>query len=487
MESKLTRQELIEEIKKLKDFEYEFRRREGIRNLYFFNKEILGWPDITETPHKKLCEFIEQNTNKKLLVLMPRGHLKSTVVTVSFSCQQIAKNPNIRILIASDTATMAEAFLKQIKDILGKNESFRELYGDYVSNAPQWSNSMITVGGLKRSYEKKEATITAYGLGGQLVSQHYDIIILDDVVNRDNTNTKELIDKTFSSYKDLLSLLEPQGRLIILGTRWHFADLYGYILDKDNGMLQDFKVLLGKAYYGEFNTGIILWPKKFSWEKLAELKRQQGDYVFNSQYMNTVIDEASADFKRVWFKYYTDYDIKGKILTKFIAIDPAISTERSADYSVILTIGVDEWNNWYILDIDRDRYNPKQLIDKIFYYDEKHHPKSIGIETVAFQKVLQFTINDEMRKKNRFLPFTELPLDSSRSKEDRIRGLQPRYQQGAVFHNKNMPNNDWLEDELTRFPKGPHDDIIDSLAYQLQVAFPPKKHISERQEKKFLY
>ena len=483
----MERNQLIEEIVKLKAIKDEKDRRQGLSDLYFFNKDVLGWPDITEIPHKKLCTFVEKHPNKKKLILLPRGHLKSSIVTVGYTCQQVAKNHAIRILIANATSTMAEAFLRQIKDVLLKNKRYRELYGDLSTGAPQWSNSFITIAGIEKSFERKEATVTAYGIGGQLVSQHYDIVILDDIVNRDNVNTKDLIDNTLLSYKDILSLLEPGGTLLILGTRWHYADLYGYILDKDNGLLQDFQILMGKAYYGEWGKGELLWPKKFTWDKLAELKRQLGPYEFSSQYLNEVVDAVNADFKREFFHYYNPDNLRGRIMNRFTIIDPAISGERTADYSVILTVGVDYQNLWYIIDIDRGKYTPPQLIEHIFSADEKHHPKKMGIETFAFQKVLQYSLNDEMRKRNRFIPIEELPTDTTKTKEDRIRALIPRYYQGTILHLKNLPNNDWLEDELLRFPKGSHDDIIDALAYQLQIAFPPTQKVSDHEKKKFLY
>jgi phage terminase large subunit-like protein len=62
------------------------------------------------------------------------------------------------------------------------------------------------------------------------------------------------------------------------------------------------------------------------------------------------------------------------------------------------------------------------------------------------------------------------------AKDERIRGLQPRYEMGSVFHPQktSVPLVDFFEDELLRFPKGRNDDMIDSLASQLELAFPPK-------------
>ena len=75
--------------------------------------------------------------------------------------------------------------------------------------------------------------------------------------------------------------------------------------------------------------------------------------------------------------------------------------------------------------------------------------------------------NEEQRKRNTFLPITELK-HNQQSKELRIRALIPRYQAGAIFHVKNECKD--LEHEALRFPKGVHDDVLDATAYQTQIA-----------------
>jgi predicted phage terminase large subunit-like protein len=66
------------------------------------------------------------------------------------------------------------------------------------------------------------------------------------------------------------------------------------------------------------------------------------------------------------------------------------------------------------------------------------------------------------------LPIVELKAD--RSKVERIEGLVPRYANGSIYHLEHCPFREALEDELLRFPRGRHDDIIDALAYGLQIA-----------------
>lgn len=462
-------------------------------NLFKFNKFVLkvedGRDKVPLAPfHQEVCTFIEKRKNKKKLLLIPRGHLKSTIVTVGYSLQQLLADPTKRILIANATYNLACNFLTDIKRHLKFNDKIHLLWGDLSQNPDRWSSNEIALATAKGMHGKKEPNITAMGLESNLTSQHYDIIIGDDLVNKDYVNTADQIQKTINFYKESLNLLEPNGQFILIGTRWHDSDLYGWIMDNDNNIISDFEVMTKRAYEGDlygddFNP---LFPDKFKRSHLKKLREQQGPYFFSSQYMNDPIPSDEADFKKDWFSYFEFNDLKGRPLNKFTMIDPAISTEKEADFTAIVTAGLDDHNNVYILDIRRIKANPQGVIDEIFKVYEQWHPILMGIEEVAFQKALRYSLHQEMNNRNIWLPLREVK-PQARNKDQRIRGLQPLYANKKMYHNKSVNNNMHLEDELLRFPRGKHDDVIDALSYGLDFWYPGKRKVSRRSKHKYLY
>lgn len=447
--------------------------------------------------HKELCAFVKHGKKKKKLITVPRGHLKTSLITVGYTTQRIAIDKTQRILIANATAAMAEAFLGQIKRHLKHNETFRELFGELDENADKWTDSMIRFGS-DESYKTKEANVTAYGLGGNLVSQHYDLIIFDDPHNRDNINTKDQIEKVKLAYKDALDLLEPGGEIIVIGTRWHYDDLYGWLQDPDNPGSRGFATFNRQAVRNaviekkpkgsyEITEGEVLWPEKYSHKVLTQLLNDKGLYEFSCQYQNVPIDEELAVFKRDWFRDFEPTELKSRKLLKFTAIDPAISLKERADYTAIVTVGVDLWDNVYILNIRRGRYTEKEMVDELINVKEQYAPVQMAIETVAFQKTLQNYILDETRKRGVRLPLTEVMPESNESKEKRIRSLQPYYMRGNIYHSRNVAQIEYLEDELIRFPKGKNDDIVDALAYAVSICYPPRKKEKSNTKKRYLY
>jgi predicted phage terminase large subunit-like protein len=494
----ITKEELIEKIKEEVDVSNTLIKKVLLGNLFKFNRFALGVEEgknhLKLAPfHEEMCRFVDKNPKRFKLILVPRGHLKSSLVTIGKSIQWMYQDPSVRILIANATYRMATTFVGQIQRHLKFNQKLLERFGDIARNPVNWTSDMITLEAAKEAHGKKEATLTGFGMGGNLVSQHYDKIILDDIVNRDSVNTREQIEKSILFLKDILDLLEPGGELIILGTRWHDQDLYGWIMDKENDILGSFDIYLRPAFTGNLRDHTnfhALWPDKFSRSILEKLYREKGPYEFSSQYLNNPVPDDDAVFRRTWFHYYDPTELRGRPLNKFMAIDPAISLEKEADYTAIVTLGVDYFHNWYVLDIFRDRITPHELIEHLYVLYERWHPIEIAIENVAFQKVLQYSLNEEGRKRKKYLPIVEVKPEQ-RTKDERVRGLQPLYANGVILHHKDLVYNDYLEDELTRFPRGQHDDIIDALSYMKDIVSAPRRSSSNYESSdripKYLY
>ncbi len=135
------------------------------------------------------------------------------------------RNPNLRILIDSEIYTNSKNFLREIKGHL-ESEHFQGIFGNWVTDT--WNETEIII--KPRTRILKEASVTASGIGAQKTSQHYDVIIFDDVNGPTNSVTKEQRDKVISHYQMAQSLLDPGGIFCVTGTRYSEDDLIGWII-----------------------------------------------------------------------------------------------------------------------------------------------------------------------------------------------------------------------------------------------------------------
>lgn len=441
------------------------------KSLWFLCTQILGFKDW-DTIHDDLEKGLNKKSRKKL-ILVPRGHLKTSMITKGFSIQLILRDPNIRILITNQVWDKAREMLYEIKQMLTDKSVLPKLFGDFVSE--RWREDDIVI--KQRTKALAAPTIGTSGVEAELTSSHYDVIFCDDLQGEKNFQTPEQREKVKRYYRSMMDLLEPGGLLIVIGTRWHLDDVYQYIIDNEADY---YDVTVRKV----IEDGKIIFPKKFnkrfdplskSWIETQEpcmdfinyLKRRPSE-EFSSQYMNEPISTENQIFRPAYFQYY---DRRPDRLFVAMSIDPAISEKQSADYFAIRVDAMDENYNIYVLDYIRGHWRLSESVDNVFNTYSKWKPSVVGLETVAYQKALKYVLEEEMRRRGVHFPITELKRSTNETKEFRIKALEPFYREGKVFHAQWMKGRE-LEEELQHFPKGKHDDLIDAGASMLELLVP---------------
>lgn len=190
-------------------------------------QDLLGYKDINPRTHKDVIKVLESRSTRKLIVL-PRGCFKSSLGSVAFPIWLLISNPNLRVMLDSELYTNSKNLLREIKMHL-MSERIVELFGSFKHDSC-WNESEIIVN--QRTSILKEASVTASGLGAEKTGQHYDVIICDDLNSPNNSGTQEGRDKVIQHYRYNTSILEPNGTMVVIGTRFSEDDLPGFILSQ---------------------------------------------------------------------------------------------------------------------------------------------------------------------------------------------------------------------------------------------------------------
>jgi predicted phage terminase large subunit-like protein len=486
-------------------------------DLYFLCKYVLGYELMEPEVHGDLCHYVEallpshpdnyeppasfegkgledqfDYRKKNILILMPRGTFKSSVVTIGYTLQVMLNEPNARVLIDSETSSKAKAFLAEIKGHLEKNELYRAyfhaihgVYPDGVSTKRNkdllWTNNEVVL--ACRTKPLKEPSIMVSGIDKSINGMHYDYIIGDDLHSEKNITNAEQIEQVKSHWKLLYSLLDPGKVLIIIGTRWHFVDLYQEILDNHRA---DYNVIIRRAIKED---GTAFFPQRLPLEELEKIKQKQGSAHFSNQYMNEPISADDATFKRENMVRREWEIVKDRPINWYMLVDPSFEGPYS-DRAALVVCGMDYQRDIYVRHVLAKKMTYSQIIDNMFDLNNRYQPKVIGIKIVGAVKSLMYELNNEQKRRGVWLPVRELK-DSKNSKEERIKGLAPFYEFGHAFHLKDCPQLLDLEDELLKFPVGQNDDIIDAYASLLEIATPPNGHSVNRRDdddrKKYVY
>lgn len=203
-----------------------YLRQKYNQSLYLTAKCLLGYRDITEYTHGDMINALQSDDLRKLIV-MPRGTFKSSIGVVSYPIWLLNRNPDLRILIDSEVFSNSKNFLAEIKGHL-VNRRLTSIYGEYRTGDSTWRQDAITIAQRRRNL--KEPSIQCSGIGAVKVGQHYDVIICDDMNSDKNSATEDGRKKVIQHYRMNLSILEPNGIYVVIGTRYAADDLIGHIM-----------------------------------------------------------------------------------------------------------------------------------------------------------------------------------------------------------------------------------------------------------------
>lgn len=199
-------------------------------SLLFTCRSLLGYSEVNENTHGNIIRILESTSHRKLIVC-PRGAFKSSIGVVSYSIWILLRNPNARIMVDSENYTNSKNFLREIKAHL-MSEVLIKSFGEFKTDF-NWTEGSLTI--AQRTKAFKESSITCSGVDSVKVGQHYDYIVMDDLNSNKNCNTKETRQKVLDHYRLNTSILEPDGTMVVIGTRYHNEDLVGFIMDNEIG------------------------------------------------------------------------------------------------------------------------------------------------------------------------------------------------------------------------------------------------------------
>lgn len=409
--------------------------------------------------HRELISLCQYS---RIAIAAPRFFAKSYYYSFFYPLFMALENPGIQILLVSSTGALAEKFLSLIRTELELNQSLQQFYGfqepKMADTKGKWS--------LDELHLANGSVIMAKGAGKAIRGFHPNLIIGDDLEDDEmvlSIERRKKFDNWF--WTDIMGTMGGTGQVIVLGTILHPESFLAEIVNKPPHKW------VSRFYTARTWDGSkALWPAKFSLAALKDIELEHGTYYFNQEYMNTPISDDRRVFQDKWFQYV---DKAPSGITCFSTVDPAISLEATADYTALITCGVDSDRNLYIMEALNQRWLPSEMVDAVFSAHSRFKSSVIGIESVGFQKLLKNDLEQERSKRRQYPLIRELKSDGRR-KQLRIEGLQPFFESGKIFFvgdKDNLPPGmEELRTQLLRFPSARcHDDLADALAYQLDI------------------
>lgn len=464
-----------------------------------------------ETPdfHRELWEYC---CSEKPLVAIaaPRGHAKSTAVSLSYVLAAALFRNRTFILMISDTYDQAREFLGDIKKELQSNENLIGLFG--IKKFVRDTEADIIVqmdDGYQFRILAKGSEQKVRGLKWNHMRP--DLIVCDDIENDEVVMNQDRREK-FRNWvlKALLPCRSRNGIVRIVGTILHLDSFLARICPEDGGkhtirqglklVSKNPRTMFHSVVYAAHLGGnpneikgpeTVLWPQRFDkayfldkYNTAVELGHPEG---YAQEYLNRPLDDSYTHFRRSDFVAITDAEKtaikdKSKPLVYYCGVDLAISEKERADWSVFHVVGIDSAGVLYHVNTIRERMDGRQIVDTITRLQLHYNLEWIAIEQDKIGKAIGPFLREAAIQRGIFP--TIYPIVPSADKPTRIRSIQARMRMQSVRFDKDADYYHTLEQEFLQFPRGRHDDQVDAyscigLGLDKMIEAPTREEIIE--------
>jgi hypothetical protein len=445
-------------------------------------------PDAVFQPHGRYCQSMIEwsgepdKDNPKLtnykwkMTLWPRGSFKSAVFDTGMAAWEIAKDPNIRILVCSETGKQARKFVKKTMEIVD-SDWFKERWG--VHRGANWKLAQGEfTSALRTVVHEKEPTILAAGVGEVQTGSHWDLVIMDDICSQENTKNPESIESLWFWFGETLAQLDPGCRLFVIGTLHHFADIYCRI-QKDPEMREmfDFSIHAWRDPPGdpnEDNGGELFFPGRLTPTFVSRQKAFMPPRLYACFYENVPTSAEDRIFKPEYFQVIEDSEIPQNVWT-FILTDFAFIAEEKkkgkADRCAFWVVSVDVNRYAYVRDVWMGRWKASDSVRVVCQLwndgcEAGWNMKGVSVEETTHNEILS-SVFEEVRRQTFIHPkIIKIKGRSQEVKDMRIEASEPKWRRGEIYFAASFfaKKRRWnmMYREQTEWPFSEHDDGPDA-------------------------
>ena len=196
-----------------------------------FAREVC--PFLEELPflsaYYRVLEAFATGRVRRLIVTMPPQHGKSLGATILLPAYLLGLDPDLRVAIASYSASLASKFNRRVQRILESREYASLFPGTTIKQGSRPSNYIRTAD--EAEIVGRAGSLLSVGREGSLTGNRVDCFILDDLykdaMEADSPLVRENCWEWYTSV--VRTRMHNTSRELIVFTRWHEEDLIGTI------------------------------------------------------------------------------------------------------------------------------------------------------------------------------------------------------------------------------------------------------------------
>lgn len=426
---------------------------------------------------------VESGEITRLIVNLPPRHSKTMTISEFFPAWYLGRNPDHQVIAATYAYDRAGDTGRKVRNQMVDPLHRRIFPGCTISLDSKGANKLATdQGGMMFST----------GVGGAIVGRGAHLFVIDDPIkSREEAESDVARAKLIDWFRGVAyTRLMDHNRIILVQTRWHNYDLTGWLLEETAHAGWHVLAYPALAYEDDplgRKPNEALWPEKYPVARLEEIKSIIGLREWSAQYQQEPMVAEGGLVNPNWFEYYPSAEWKKyhtsvrlgdqmaqvpfgikKIVCSW---DTAFKESQLNDPSACTVWGISD-HGYYLLYVYNKRVAfPKLMSDVARIYEENKKYRLGSIPVLIEDKASGQSLIQELKKKTRIPIF---PIKTDTNKTNRLSEVTSIMESGRVF----LPDKAWwLEQylrQLSQFPLGKHDDMVDSTSQFLRWADKPK-------------
>ena len=451
-------------LQEIEDFEHKKKLRLCREDFLTFCAYV--YPEWKEGPHHRylrpILHKVKEGEETRIAVSMAPRFGKSQTIAYLFVAWYLGHKPNHHIIMVTHTAKLSEDFGRSVRNLIDTPQ-YKEIFPNTIVSKDKSAASNWTL--------SEGGKYLAVGIGANLAGHGADLCVVDDLVSEAAILANP--DHAFSvawEYMQVgpLQRLMPNGKIIMIGTRWGKKDPIGRALAwADNN--PDSPKWNEIRFPAILPSGKSLWPEQWPVEQLLAKKASMQPQFWAAQYTQEPTSEEGALLKREWWQFWTK-DAPPDVEFVIQVWDTAHDTKSYNDFSACLTWGVwfneeNDRSELILLNAIKGRWEFPQLKERALEQYREWQPECLLIEKKAagaplIQELRQMDMIVEEYSPSRGA------VGVSNDKRARVNAVASLFADKAIW----APEHRWAMEvinECAEFPNGEHDDYVDCCSLAL--------------------
>ncbi len=459
---------------------------------------------FSDEVHGKIFDLID-GPSQKVAIAAPRGWGKTSLVALALMARWILFRHTGFIVYINKSHDAASLQTENLRRELVVNKEIRAFFGHVKQR--NVDNKEFEETFSKKAWVAFDTLVWPRGAGQQVrgvlfKNDRPGLIIIDDLEDPDKITNPEIRKGWYEwLYADVIKAIPRIGpavrdwKIVYIDTLKHEDSVLQKLMDSP-----EWDSVRLEACDDNFEPTA---PNFMSKEDILKEWQQHVDAgqadVFFRELRNLPISTKDSSFMTEYFKYYnlpperkkteddlikTDADIQSdRNIETVVILDPAKTVKIHSAESAIVGIGIDLASaKLYVRDIVSEKMYPDEIYDAMFGMARNLDAKVIGVEETSLNEFIKQPIKNEMFRRGDFYELVWLKPRGGEKKEMRIKELVPYYRGGYIYHNASNALIKNLEQQLLSFPRSKLWDIMDALAYIIQMLELGERYFSPKED-----